>query len=168
MNPGDKKKSDGGEDIRGLLKNNHKKIYFVCRLFANSYRQHQNLFVSILSAASQNIQHSKREKEKYVLFLRACINMAALHSIANGLCPEEEKEIGKYKSPDYQKSMTTLRDAMQGISDYEKMHLFLDAENVIPAQIAAVEGSATPENKKRGEKHKNPFAPFIKEKLIWS
>lgn len=168
MNPGDKKKSECEGDIRALLKNHHKKIYYVCRLFADNYRQHCGLFVTILTAASQNMQHSKTEKEKYTLFLRACINMAALHSISNGLSPDHEKETGRYKSPDYQHSMTKLRADIRDLSDYEKMHLFLSAENVLPDEIADIGGAATAENKKRGEKHNKQFAPFIKEKLIWS
>jgi hypothetical protein len=95
--------------------------------------------------------------------------MAALHSISTGLSADKEKENGQYKSPDYQKSMTKFREDIWGISDYEKIHLFLNGENVIPDEIAKVEGISATENKKRGEKHNKHFAPFIKKKkLIWS
>ncbi len=168
MNPNGHERVDPDEDIRAILKNHHKKIYYVCRLFAHNYKQHRELFVSILSAASRSIQKRKSKKEKYVLFLRACINMAALHSIATSLSPDRENEPGAYKSPDYQKSMNNLRNALQGMTDYEKIHLFLHSENVIPEEIAEISGHSIPENKKRGPKHNRQFIPFIKEKLIWS
>ena len=168
MKTTDKKEPGFGADIRGLLKNHHKKIYYICRLFADNYQEHRRLFVNILAAAFQNLQHPNREKERQVLFLRACINMAVLHSISKSLCPLQEKEKGKYKSPDYQKSMSHFREAIGGISDYEKIQLFLLAENVIPEEITASGVSTPGKNKTRGQKHNWHILPFIKKKLQWS
>ena len=104
-------KSGFDTDLRSLLKLQHKKVYSICRLFANTYKEHQRLFTDIIAAASQNIRSRKESGNKETLLLRACINMAALHSIALDLQPGHDRTI-KFKSPDYQRSMTEFRNAV--------------------------------------------------------
>src|SRR5579859_504492 len=118
-----------GGDIRSFLKNQHRKVYAACRLFANTYKEQQQLFTNMLAAASQSILGSRTENDKNILLLRACMNMAALHSISSHLKGSTSKEI-QFKSPDFQKTMVSFRDAVGEISDLEKMHLFLQLENI--------------------------------------
>src|SRR5581483_9661111 len=114
------KKSGCEPDLRSLLKNQHKKVYAICRFFAHNYQEHQRLFANIIAAASQNIRSRKdRSDDKQTMLLRACINMAALHSISLELEPACERSI-KFKSPDYQRSISNFRDSVKGISDLEK------------------------------------------------
>jgi hypothetical protein len=158
-------------DLRSLLKNQHRKVYSMCRLFANNYREHQQLFVDIIAAASQNIR-SRRDHsdDKQTMLLRACINMAALHSINLELAPAGDRTI-QFKSPDYQKSMTNFRSLTEGISDLEKIHLFLELEKVSADQVPNLTGIAGKNGSvhtKEQDVQKKHFLPYLKEKLIWS
>src|ERR1700748_3815518 len=117
-------------DLRSLLKHQHKKVYAICRFFANNYKEQQDLFVNIIAAASQNIRSRKdNSDDKQTMLMRACINMAALHSISLELAPATDRSI-QFKSPDYQQSMTKFRESITGISDLEKFRLFLELESV--------------------------------------
>jgi hypothetical protein len=171
-------KKDGCEpDLRSLLKHQHRRVYSMCRLFAHNYREHQQLFINIIAAASQNIR-SRRDHsdDKQTLFLRACINMAALHSICLQLNPATDRTI-QYKSPDYQRSMTQFRSSIEGVSDLEKFHLFLQLEKVPLDQTPGLTGVAagrrpapgrqSSSDRERDVSKKN-FIPYLKEKLIWS
>src|SRR5579859_4788734 len=125
-------KSGADTDLRSLLKHQHKKVYSICRLFTNNYKEHQHLFTNIIAAASQNIRTRKdNSDDKQTMLLRACINMAALHSISLELEPSTDRSI-QFKSPDYQRSMTNFRDTIGGISDLEKFRLFMEFEKVAP------------------------------------
>jgi hypothetical protein len=164
------KKAGPDTDLRGLLKHQHKKVYSICRFFANNYREHQRLFVEIIAAASQNIRFDKAKSEKQVLLLRACINMAALHSIRLDLEQATDRTL-QFKSPDFQRCMVQFRDSIAEVSDLEKFSLFLELEKVSPDEIADLTGLTTnitapdPGNK---QKLKKNFIPYLKEKLIWS
>lgn len=159
-------------DLRSLLKNQHRKVYGICRFFAHNYQEHQRLFIDIIAAASQNIRSRKDGSEdKQTMLLRACINMAALHSISQELEPAADRTI-QFKSPDYQRSMSGFRELVKDLSDLEKFRLFLELENVAPENIPALTGVANPspgKQKKETEaaSGKN-FIPHIKEKIIWS
>jgi hypothetical protein len=166
-------KTDGCEpDLRSLLKHQHRKVYSMCRLFANNYREHQQLFVNIIAAASQNIR-SRRDHsdDKQTMLLRACINMAALHSINLGLAPETDRSI-QFKSPDYQRSMTNFRSLIEGVSDLEKFHLFLELEKVSSEQVPGLTGivAGKDDSARSGARDisKKSLLPYLKEKLIWS
>ena len=111
-----KRKAGPDTDLRSLLKHQHKKVYSICRFFANNYKEHQRLFIDIIAAASQNIRFSKGKCEKHTLLLRACINMAALHSIRLDLEPAANREI-HFKSPDFQRNMTQFRESVGDVSD---------------------------------------------------
>jgi DNA-directed RNA polymerase specialized sigma24 family protein len=164
-----KKKNGPAEDTRSILKRNHKKVYYLCRFFANNYKEHQYLFSSIISAAAQSIRGKSTQKEKQILFLRACLNMAALHSITRSLeQPEQSPENISYKSPDYQKSMLQFREAIAGITDYKKMLLFLHFENMSPDEISDISGLPASNKKTSKQNTKKDFIPYLKEKLIWS
>jgi hypothetical protein len=158
-------------DLRSLLKNQHRKVYAICRFFAHNYQEHQRLFIDIIAAASQNIR-SRRDgsEDKQTMLLRACINMAALHSISRELEPDSDRTI-HFKSPDYHRSMINFREVIHDISDLEKFRLFLELENVAPENIPALTGVANPtpgkQNKEAQTSSKN-FIPHIKEKIIWS
>ena len=162
-------KSGCGSELRSLLKNQHKKVYSICRLFAHNYQEHQRLFVDIIAAASQNIQSRKDNSEdKQTLLLQACINIAALHSISLELEPAQDRTI-QFKSPDYQRSMTMFRETLKGASDLEKFRLFLELEgspDEMPALTGIRPGSVTRKNQK--EAPTKNFIPYLKEKLIWS
>jgi hypothetical protein len=165
------KKSGCGSELRSLLKNQHKKVYSICRLFAHNYQEHQRLFADIIAAASQNIQSRKDNSEdKQTLLLRACINMAALHSISLELEPAQDRTI-QFKSPDYQRSMTNFRETLKGASDLEKFRLFLELEKVstdqMPGLTGIQPGSVIRKNQREAAPAKN-FIPYLKEKLIWS
>jgi hypothetical protein len=163
------KKSGCEPDLRSLLKNQHKKVYAICRFFANNYQEHQRLFVNIIAAASQNIRSRRDNRhDKHTLLLQACINMAALHSISLELAPAKDRTI-QFKSPDYQRSMSSFRGNLEGISDLEKFRLFLELEQVPADQMPAFTGITG--NRKIGKETEAPvwnFIPYLKEKLIWS
>src|SRR5215469_6384269 len=113
-------KSGCEPDLRSMLKNQHKKVYSICRFFAHNYQEHQRLFTNIIAAASQNIRSRKdNSSDKQTLLLRACINMAALHSITQEMQPAQDRSI-QFKSSDYHHCMTKFRDSMGPISDLEK------------------------------------------------
>lgn len=161
------KKQSPDQDLRSLLKTQHKRVYSICRFFANNYKEHQRLFADIISAASQSIRSRRGEESKQVLLLRACINMAALHSITLDLQPAGDRSI-RFKSPDYQKNMLQFRERMGEIPDYEKMRLFLEFEKISPEEIADVTGPLPSRNVVPKEGVKKNFIPYLKEKLIWS
>ena len=158
-------------DLRSLLKNQHRKVYAICRFFAHNYQEHQRLFIDIIAAASQNIRSRRDSSEdKQTMLLRACINMAALHSISRELASDADRTI-QYKSPDYHRSMINFREAINDVSDLEKFCLFLELENVAPENIPALTGVANPvpgKQKKETQTSGKNFIPHIKEKIIWS
>jgi hypothetical protein len=161
------------ESTRAFLKNYYKKIYSLCRFFADDYKEHQRLFADIIAATVQSIRRSGANEEKDTLLLQACINMAALHSITRdletsaGTVPDGERTI-QFKSPDYQKGMVKFRDAMGPLSDYQKILLFLSFENVRAAEISRLSGIRAADRKRPEEQAKKSFIPYLKEKLIWS
>lgn len=167
-------KTSGCEpDLRSLLKNQHKKVYAICRFFAHNYQEHQRLFANIIAAASQNIRSRRDQRDdKQTMLLRACINMAALHSISLELEPAQVRTI-QFKSPDYQRSISNFRDSVKGISDLEKFRLFLELENV-PAEDMSSFTGITPSTMATRKKYtataasSRSFIPYLKEKLIWS
>ena len=166
------KKSGGDTDLRSLLKHQHKKVYSICRLFAHNYKEHQYLFTNIIAAASQNIRSRKdNSDDKQTMLLRACINMAALHSISLELEPGSDRTI-QFKSPDYQRSMSKFREMTGTLSDLEKFRLFLDFEKVSPEEIPGLTGiteaSRLASRKKEMEPARKNFIPYLKEKLIWN
>jgi len=168
------KKSACEPDLRSLLKNQHKKVYSICRFFAHNYQEHQRLFSDIIAAASQNIRSRKdNSHDKQTLLLRACINMSALHSISLELQPAHDATI-QFKSPDYHRSMTNFRESVKGISDLEKFRLFLELEQVSAEEMTGLTGIAVnpPAGRKKEKAKEQPttrnFIPYIKEKLIWS
>jgi hypothetical protein len=166
-------KSGCEPDLRSMLKNQHKRVYSICRFFAHNYQEHQRLFTNIIAAASQNIRSRKdNSKDKQTMLLRACINMAALHSISLELESAHNATI-QFKSPDYQRSMSSFRESVRGISDLEKFRLFLELENVPAEEIPSYTGltGVTPGNRKQRQEAPAPaknFIPYLKEKLIWS
>lgn len=163
-----KKKNGSNEVVRTHLKHQHKKIYSICRLFANTYKEHQRLFANIIAAASQSIQHKKAGDEKQILLLRACLNMTALHAISLRMEPETDRSI-QFKSPDYQKTMMQFRESIGQIPDYKKMLLFLEFEKVPVHEIADLTGSGSyKERVSLKERPARRFIPYLKEKLIWS
>lgn len=163
------KKGGCEPDLRSLLKNQHKKVYAICRFFAHNYQEHQRLFVDIIAAASQNIRSRRDNRhDKQTLLLQACINMAALHSINLELAPAKDRTV-QFKSPDYQRSMTNFRENLEGISDLEKFRLFLELEQVPAHEIPAFTGiAAYRKREKESEAPVRNFIPYLKEKLIWS
>lgn len=167
------KKSGCEPDLRSLLKNQHKRVYSICRFFAHNYQEHQRLFTNIIAAASQNIRTRKdNSDDKQTMLLRACINMAALHSISLELEAAHDTTI-QFKSPDYQRSMSSFRESVRGISDLEKFRLFLELEKVpaeeVPSLTGIANSSASPRKKAREvETPTKSFIPYLKEKLIWS
>lgn len=162
-----KKKEGPDQDLRSLLKSQHKKVYSICRFFANNYKEHQRLFADIIAAASQSIRSRRGEESKQVLLLRACINMVALHSITLEMQPAVDRSI-QFKSPDYQKNMLQFRERMGDITDYEKMRLFLEFEQQSAGDIAHLTGPLPSRNVLPKEGVKKNFIPYLKEKLIWS
>lgn len=162
-----KKKGGSNEVVRTHLKHQHKKIYSICRLFANTYREHQRLFADIIAAASQSIQHKKAGEEKNDLLLRACLNMAALHSITHRLEPADRSI--QFKSPDYQRTMLQFRESVGEVSDYGKILLFLGFEKVPSREISHLTGVVPTKNRVAlKDQPKKSFIPYLKEKLIWS
>lgn len=166
-------KKDGPDtDLRSLLKHQHKRVYSICRLFADNYKQHQHLFTNIIAAASQNIRTRKdNSDDKQTMLLRACINMAALHSISQELEPAVDRSL-QFKSPDYQRSMTNFRESMGSVSDLEKFRIFLEFEKVAPEEMVGLTGiafgSRSANRKKEPDTARKNFIPYLKEKLIWS
>ena len=160
------KKEGPDQDLKSLLKSQHKRVYSICRFFTNNYREHQKLFADIISAASQNIRFRRGNDSKQVLLLRACVNMAALHSICQDMAPETDRSI-RFKSPDYQKNMVQFRTRMGEVSDYEKMRLFLGFQNTSEIDIEDLTGPL-PSNVVSSEGVKKNFIPYLKEKLVWS
>ena len=172
------KKGGFDVDIRQLLKNQHKRVYAICRLFADSYKEHQYLFTNIMAAASQNIRGRRQDSDKQTMVLRACINMAALHSITAEMAPAVERSI-QFKSPDYQRSMTRFRQSMGEASDYEKFRLFLELERMPIEELTHLTGLPLPKNIPVRKKEKEAdlprlhrrsfnFIPYLKQKLVWS
>jgi hypothetical protein len=166
-------KNDGSDtDLRSLLKHQHKKVYSICRLFTNNYKEHQHLFTNIIAAASQNIRTRKdNSDDKQTMLFRACINMAALHSISQELGPAVDRTI-QFKSPDFQRSMTNFRETMGTLSDLEKFRLFLEFEKVSPEEMVSLTGINIGDRrtnlKKEADGARKNFIPYLKEKLIWS
>ncbi|MBN8852437.1 MAG: hypothetical protein BGO55_01660 [Sphingobacteriales bacterium 50-39] len=160
------KKEGPDQDLRSLLKSQHKRVYSICRFFANNYREHQKLFADIISAASQSIRFRRGNDSKQVLLLRACINMAALHSICLDMQPNTDRSI-QFKSPDYQKNMVQFRTRIGQISDYEKMRLFLGFQSTSEIGIEDLVGPL-PSKVVPSEGVKKNFIPYLKEKLVWS
>lgn len=165
-------------DIRSLLKHQHKRVYAICRLFTQNYKEHQGLFINIIAAASQNIRSRRENSDKQTLILRACINMAALQSITMELEPATERTI-QFKSPDYQRSMTRFRESVGEASDYEKFRLFLEFEKMPAEELTHLTGLPLPGSvagKKKEKESELPlprkapfnFIPYLKEKLVWS
>ncbi|MBS1661364.1 MAG: hypothetical protein JST68_09980, partial [Bacteroidetes bacterium] len=133
------KKGGFDADIRSLLKHQHKKVYSICRFFAHNYKEHQNLFTNIIAAASQNIRSRRENEDKQTMLLRACINMAALHSISTALEPETDRTL-QFKSPDFQRSITRFRESVGEASDLEKFRLFLAFEKMPNEELANLTG----------------------------
>jgi|SRR6185312_86152 len=147
-------------DLRSLLKQKHKTVYSICRLFARTYKEHQRLFIDVIAAASQNIRFKRSDTTKQTMLWRACINMAALHSITTDETPYGDM---KFKSPDYQRSMIELGNSIGDASDYEKFQLFLDLEDIRSEDLF---GSINRPAPKAAGSYQ--LIPFLKEKLIWS
>jgi hypothetical protein len=164
-------------DLRSLLKHQHKRVYSVCRLFAHNYKEHQDLFTNIIAAASQNIRARRENSDKQTLIMRACINMAALHSITMDLQPVTERTL-QFKSPDYQRSMTKFRESIGDASDYDKFRLFLEFENMPAEELTHLTGLPLPKSVTGKKKEKEiglptarkafNFIPYLKEKLVWN
>jgi hypothetical protein len=155
-------KSCADTDLRSLLKQQHKTVYSICRLFARTYKEHQRLFKNIISAASQNIRFRKDGVSKQTMLWRACINMAALHSITSTMEQAPEREV-KFKSPDYQRSMEELGNSIGNAGDFDKFLLFLGFEKINSNDLF---GSINrPTSQPAGSAQ---LIPFLKEKFVWS
>jgi hypothetical protein len=171
------KKGGCEPDLRSMLKNQHKVVYSICRFFANNYQEHQRLFTNIIAAASQNIRSRKdHSDDKQTLLLRACINMAALHSISLEMEPADRTI--QFKSSDYHQCMTKFRESMGEISDLEKFHLFMQMEKVGSGEMSGLTGLDTgnranrnryrdSKSETRTTQGKN-LIPYLKATLIWS
>ena len=157
-----------------MLKNQHKVVYSICRFFAHNYQEHQRLFTNIIAAASQNIRSRKKEnsEDKQTLLLRACINMAALHSISLEMEPAQDRTI-QFKSSDFQQCMTKFRESMGEISDLEKFRLFMQMEKVAPGDMAGLTG-VDARDRYMGRRRETEttqgknLIPYLKATLIWS
>ena len=161
------KKEGSDQDLRTFIKNQHKKFYSVCRLFASNYKEHQRLFFDIIAAVSFSIRNNRSEHEKQTLLLRACVNMSALHSISLGMEPAMDRTI-QFKSPDYQRNMSRFRESVGEASDYDKILLFLGFEKVPADAISELTGYVPAKREALRENSKKNFIPYLKEKLIWS
>jgi hypothetical protein len=187
-----KKNFGQDDDTRTLLKNLHKKVYSICRLFTNNYAAHQSLFKNAIAAAAQNLRPNSTEEDKQSLFLRACINMTALHAISANLIPDADPRI-QFKSPDYQKSMLNFREVVGKAEDYEKIMFFLNFEKWPPERTEELSGLSplragihpafrtdpdtriTPAQQPDAaapvhpalQKSRPHFTPPLKEQLIW-
>ena len=155
-------KSFADTDLRSLLKQQHKTVYSICRLFSRTYKDHQRLFMDIISAASQNIRFRKNGVSKQTMLWRACINMTALHSITSTMEQAPDREL-KFKSPDYQHSMEILEDAVGNAGDYDKFLLFIDLEKIDSQDLFGSVNRPTPQPADAAH-----VIPYLKEKLIWS
>ncbi|MHA4807774.1 hypothetical protein ACX0G9_06695 [Flavitalea flava] len=164
-----KKNKDLGEHLRSILKLQHKKVYSVCRIFANNYKEHQALFAGIISAVTQGILSKKGKEDKDTLFLRACLNMTALHTICLNLKGDQDNTI-QFKSSDYQDKMVKFRAATGELSNYDKILLFFQLEKYSSLGIPDLIGFAPVPVKTQMEKERSKinFIPYLKEKLIWS
>ncbi|HUB59509.1 MAG TPA: hypothetical protein VL978_02340 [Puia sp.] len=149
-------------DLRSLLKQQHKTVYSICRLFSRTYKEHQRLFMDIISAASQNIRFRRGGASKQTLMLRACVNIAALHSITATMHQAADRAI-KFKSPDYQRSMEELSETVGNAGDYDKFLLFIDFEKIDSNDLFGSVNRPTPQA--AGSVH---IIPFLKDKLVWS
>ena len=170
------KKGGCNAETRSMLKNQHKVVYSICRFFAHNYQEHQRLFSDIIAAASQNIRSRRKEngEDKQTLLLRACINMAALHSIRMEMEPACDRTI-QFKSSDYHQCMTKFRESMGDISDLEKFRLFMQMEKVAPGEMSGLTGFDT---HNAGNSHRRTgttataqgrnLIPYLKATLIWS
>jgi hypothetical protein len=174
------------EDPRSFLKNQHRKVYSICRLFTSHYKEHQSLVANILAVACRCIGPGKSTAERKSLYLKACINMAVLHSLSEGLQKDPGETVRQpleggrehdatdketqFKSPDYQKSMLGFRSMTRGISDLERLLLFLHFEKVAPEDIPGLTGLAPaavrPQQPRQAVGQR--FVPYLKEKIIWS
>jgi hypothetical protein len=156
-----------------MLKNQHKVVYSICRFFANNYQEHQRLFTNIIAAASQNIRSRKdNSANKQTLLLRACINMAALHSISLEMAPAHDRTI-QFKSSDYHQCMTKFRETMGEISDLEKFRLFMQLEKVASDDMSGLTGldagnHYTGRKKEIETTQGKNLIPYLKATLIWS
>ena len=149
-------------DLRSLLKQQHKTVYSICRLFSRTYKEHQRLFMDIISAASQNIRFRKGSVSKQTLMWRACVNIAALHSISSTMEQPADRDI-KFKSPDYQRSMTGLSESMGNAGDYDKFLLFMDLENIESNDLFGSVNRPAPQA--AGSVH---VIPYLKGIFAWS
>jgi hypothetical protein len=92
---------------------------------------------------------------------RACINMAALHSITGSMDQTPEQEV-KFKSPDYQRSMEELRNTVGNASDYDKFLLFLGFEKIETSDLfGSINHAPQPARPVQ-------VIPYLKGKLLWS
>jgi hypothetical protein len=155
-------KSFAETDLRSLLKQQHKTVYSICRLFARTYKDHQRLFMNVISTAAQNIRFRKGDVTKQTMLWRACINMAALHSITSTMEQAPNREM-KFKSPDYQHSMEVLDNAVGNAGDYDKFLLFIDLENIDSTDLFGSVNRPTPQSAVAAH-----VIPYLKAKLIWS
>jgi hypothetical protein len=164
-----KKKPGFDTDLRSLLKNQHRKVYSICRFFATNYKEHQQLFVDIIAAASQNIRFLMGKEDKQTLLLRACINMSALHSISLSMQGEADRTI-QFKSSDYQRSMQNFRDSIGELSDLEKFRMFLEFEKISRDEITGLVGpvAVKPQQAANAAPVKKNFLPSLKDKLAWT
>jgi hypothetical protein len=178
------------EGTRTLLKTQYKKIYSICRLFTNNYKEHQRLFAGIIAAAAHSIKRSGANVEKSTLLLQACINMAALHSLNREMEGSAAEDLAslpgrtrtvspgrtmsvlpggdgdiliQFKSPDYQKSMVSFRHAMGELADYQKILLFLNFEHVPASEIPRLSGLPAVGHSSPDERIKKSFIPYLKE-----
>jgi hypothetical protein len=167
------------EDPRSFLRNQHRKVYSICRLFTNHYKEHQSLVSNILAVACRCIGPGKSTAERKALYLKACINMAVLHSLSEGMkkdspgaaSPSDASDLPvQFKSPDYQKSMLGFRSSTRGISDLERILLFLHFEKVAPEDIPGLTGLAPSAVRTQEPRQAvgQRFIPYLKEKIIWS
>jgi hypothetical protein len=161
-----KKTFSQGDETHSLLKNLHKKVYSICRLFTQDYKDHQDLFGRIVAAAAHSMRSGKSPEEKHMLFLRACINMSVLHSLAHAPAAGSAGQPIQFKSPDFQKSMLGLAETIGGIPDYEKILLFLDLEKW-PADKTEELSGLSPARPKRARDTPRYTPSPLKEKLIW-
>jgi hypothetical protein len=153
-------KSCADTDLRSLLKHQHKTVYSICRLFARTYKEHQHLFINIIAAASQNIRSRNDGTDKQTMLWRACVNMAALHSIGMEAEPSRTME---FKSPDYQRSMSELGEVLGNASDYDKFLLFIGFEKISSGDLFGSGQRPVQASSKTAH-----FIPYLKEKLVWN
>ena len=145
----------------------HKKVYSICRLFTQDYKEHQDLFGRVIVAvAAHSMRAGGSPEEKDMLFLRACINMAALHSLSRPPAGPSGEPVLQFKSPDFQKSMVGFREAVGKRTDYEKILLFLDLEKWPSDKVETLSGLTPGRPKKTAEPQRYTPSP-LKDKLLW-